>query len=535
MIDGRRAGRAVLRGPCSRGAAGVGAGWMAAVAGAAVVPRACGPSDQSLPTEVERTTLTLLVEGDERVMGPSFDAPPQFLVFLPMFTRTADGELEGRLARSWEPAEDHRSWTIHLNMDIRWHDGVQVTADDIAFSVELLSRPDVGYMAGVEVDVLDDSTLVWRSSEWDPLDDYRTFYPKHVLESLDPTTFYDWDFWIQPVGNGPYRYVRHVPKVMTELEANPDYFRGRPAIGRIILKFGSDVSGFPELLSGNVDAIEVNPIDVPKIDADPRFQLHYKLIPWHRMTVFWNHRRAALGDPRVRRAATLAIDRRELRELMNLPADLRLFDVPFTDRQWEELPTPLPHDPVEARRLLNEAGWRDEDGDGIRELEGEPLAFTAFAMEGYGGRAAVFVQDQLRRIGMQMEIQTLGGGPGIVWERLRDGNFDAALFWWDPGLDRTFGEESFLGYRNDRVSELVGSIDTTLDPTTLDSLHRELWPHFLTDVPVTYLFQTVSMWASRGRVRGLSSPWHGDPVWYAEDLWIEEEAIEEPGEKDTIP
>ncbi len=482
----------------------------------------CGPHDRDPSPDTERGTLTILVEGDERVMGPNFDTPPQFLVFLPMFAQTADGELEGRLARSIEPAEDHRSWTIYLNTDIRWHDGVPLTADDVAFSVQLLSRPDVGYMAGIEIEVLDDSTLVWRSHRRTPLDDYRTFYPKHVLEALDPATFYDWDFWIQPVGNGPYRYVRHVPKVMTELEANPDYFRGRPAIDRIILKFGSDVSGLLELLAGNVDAIPVNPIDVPKINADPRFQLHYKLIPWHKMTVFWNHRHAALGDPRVRRAATLAIDRRALHELMNLPADLHPFDVPFTDRQWGDLPEPLRHDPADARRLLDEASWRDQDGDGIREREGEALSFTAFAMEGYGGRAAVFVQDQLRRIGMQMEIQTLGGGPGVVWERLRDGSFDAALFWWDPGLDRTVGEDSFLGYRNERVAELVRAMDATLNPLALDSLHRELWPYFQADLPVTYLFGSVNFWASQGRVRGLSSPWHGDPVWYAEDLWIED-------------
>ncbi len=474
-------------------------------------------------------TLTVLVEGDERVMGPSSDTPPQFLVFLPLFARTAEGELEGRLARSWESAEDHRSWTIHLNTEIRWHDGVPVTAGDIAFSVQLLSRPDVGYMAGVEIDVLDDSTLVWHSSEWDPLDDYRTFYPKHVLEPLDPTRFYDWDFWIRPVGNGPYRYVRHVPKVMTELEANPDYFRGRPAIDRIILKFGSDVSGIPELLAGNVDAIHVNPIDVPKIEADPRFQLHYRLTPWHKMSVFWNHRHPALRDSRVRRAATLAIDRRELTELLNLPADLHPFDVPFTDRQWDEVPEPLPYDPVEARRLLEEAGLRDQDGDGIREQGGEPLSITTVVMPGYGDRAAVFLQDQLRRVGMRLDIETVGGGPGVVWGRLSRGEFDAALFWWDPGLDRTFGDDSFLGYRNARVEELVRAIGTTLDPAALDSLHRELWPYFQAELPVTYLFHTVRLWASRKRVRGLNSPWHGDPVWYAEHLRIDDEELPTKG------
>ncbi len=493
----------------------------------AMAAAACSPSDDERPTEAEPATLTVLVEGDERVLSPNSDTPPQFLVFLPMFERTAEGALVGHLARSWEAAPDYQSWTFHLNTDIRWHDGVPVTADDIAFSVELLSSPEGGpFMSGVEIEVLDDSTLVWHSAEWDPLDDYRVFYPKHLLESLDPARFFHWDFWVQPVGNGPYRYVRHVPSVMTELEANPDYYRGEPSIDRIILKFGTQESAFPELLSGSVDAIPVNLLDVPKIAADPRFQLHYRPWLWQKMTLFWNHRHAVLGDARVRRAATLAIDRHGLHELMNLPTDLHPFDVPYIDRHWGRLPEPLPHDPVEARRLLEEAGWRDEDGDGMRERDGEPLAFTVLAMAGFGDRVGVFVQEQLRQVGMRLEVETAGGDPAMVARRILSSEFDAAVFFWDPGLERTFGEESFLGYQNDRVAELVNTIATTLDPTAADSLYRELWPYFQAEIPVTYLFQTVRTWASRRAVRGMSSPWHGDPLWYAEHLWIEEPADE---------
>ena len=68
--------------------------------------------------------------------------------------------------------------------------------------------------------------------------DWTIFLPRHLLEDLDPGAFYDWDFWTHPVGNGPYRYVRHVPKTMIAFEANPDYFLGQPKIERVVLKFG---------------------------------------------------------------------------------------------------------------------------------------------------------------------------------------------------------------------------------------------------------------------------------------------------------
>ena len=85
---------------------------------------------------------------------------------------------------------------------------------------------DRAYSRGsTTITVLDDSTLTYTSTVQDPLSDYRTYYPKHLLENLDPTEFWNWEFWKHPVGNGPYRYVRHVPKTMIELEANPDYYR----------------------------------------------------------------------------------------------------------------------------------------------------------------------------------------------------------------------------------------------------------------------------------------------------------------------
>lgn len=94
-----------------------------------------------------------------------------------------DGKLEGKLARSWELSEDYRSWTVNLNKDVRWHEGVPVTAADIAFTVELPSRADVGYIAPgtIDITIIDGSTLVYTSTLNLPLPDYQAFCPKHLL------------------------------------------------------------------------------------------------------------------------------------------------------------------------------------------------------------------------------------------------------------------------------------------------------------------------------------------------------------------
>ena len=496
---------------------------------------ACGPADDSAdrqaagPDAREPVTVTVLVpDGDELVMSPVSDTPHKFLMFQPLVARAADGTLEPRLARSWEPSADHTSWTIHLDRNARWHDGVPVTSDDIKFTVELMSLPSVGYgqYYGVEIEVLDDSTFVWHSERNSPLGDYLSFFPKHVLEKLDPDGFYEWDFWAHPIGNGPYRYVRHLDKTLTELEAVSDYFRGRPAIDRVILKYGSGAGAIPELLASNVDVIPLNAIDVPKLENDRRFQITYKSAFWSGWVgygIMWNHRHPVLSDPSFRRAATLAIDRPALHSLLHLPDDLPVFDVVFTERQVSEAPEPLPYDPDAARRLLEDAGWVDADGDGVRERDGEELTFTAITDAGRGARVAVIVQARLRAVGVRMEIQTLPG-PMVVWQtRVKPGDFEAAIFWWNPGVYGTFGPDSFLGYLNEDVHALLEVLQTTQNPAVVDSLYRELWPHFQADIPVTFLVPRVTLFVSDRRLRGLSSPHRGDPVWYMEDLWWEEE------------
>jgi peptide/nickel transport system substrate-binding protein len=466
---------------------------------------------------------------DEAAVGPNFDLPAQFLVFLPLVARNADGELEGRLARSWKQFENFHSWTVHLNTAARWHDGVPVTAADIAFTVELLSRPDVGYLAQGEVtiNVLDDSTFIYESTLNSPLADYRTYYPKHLLDTLDPTKFYEWEFWTRPVGNGPYRYVRHVPKTMMELHANADYFRGKPAVQRVVLKFGEPQ--LTELLAGSVDALtSVSTLDLLKIADDPRFEAYHQY-GVDVEAIYWNHRSELFRDARTRRALTHAIDRRELLDLLNLPADLPLFDVVFSQRQWSELPGSLPHDPRQAVRLLEEAGWLDVDGDGVRERGGREFAFALLVSGTDGRRIGVYVQDQLRRVGIRAELRTVADW-ATLFGTVRAGDFDAAVFGhlMDVGSVRghlaLFGADSYVGYESREVVELFEAIAERGDPREQDALFTKLWPLFQRDVPATFLYPRVSTHVVRSWIRGLASPFRGDPVWYMEELWIDDES-----------
>lgn len=496
---------------------------------------ACRASDRD---GAQTETLTVAYCCDEWLMSPNWQMPAMHMLFLPLTVRNANDDLEGRLARSWEHSSDYRSWTVHLRTDVRWHDGAPVTAHDVAFTLDLLTHPAVLHYPpdAYSVAVLDDSTytIEYRKvGPGSPLDTYSVYYPRHLLEGLDPQEFARWEYWTRPVGNGPFRYVRHEPGVGMELEANPDFYAGEPAIRRVVIKFVPGAPLVTDLLSGEVDlAPMMNRMDVLTLGEDPRFQVHATPYPHRGKGIFWNHRRPPFDEARVRRAITLAIDRPELLRALSLPDETPLFDVIFTARQFRQgqLPPPLEADSAGAARLLAEAGWRDHDGDGIRDRGGTPFRFTALVPAGAeSDELAVLVQARLRRFGIAMEIRPLDGD--AVRRRRIAGDFDAVFgnhLMDAPGQGSPsaewFGHESASGYENLSVAARLDSLAAALDPAEADRLHRVMWPDFQRDLPVTFLQPVVSWTVSRQRVRGLGRPHVLDPMSAVEMLWIEEDS-----------
>ena len=483
------------------------------------------------------STLTIAYWGEQHALSPYEDDSAKFLMFLPLVGLDAKGDLRGRLADRWELSADYHEWTYHLRRGVRWHDGTPVTAHDIKFTADLFTADplwhngnDNSFPLGESVTVIDDSTVRIRYPG-DPGDDptYAVYLPKHLLEGLDAAHWADWDFWKHPVGNGPFRFVRFSPQTMMELEANPDFYAGKPRIERVVLQFGG--RGLTNLLAGTVDLIPgVLPnTDILTVAADERFRVYSGYPGFFGVSfgsILWKGDHPLFRDRRVRQALTLAINRQELLGVLNYPRDTPIVDAPYQlDRlRRGDLPAPLPYDPAQAALLLEQVGWRLGAADGIRRREGRPFQFTMLIRANQEeSPAAVYVQNQLRRVGVQMDIQALDSG--VVRARRNGGNFEAELTFHSFGpsqLRAYFAPNSRVGYPNAKLVELADRLSVTAEPQALDRIRRDIAQIFRTDLPMTFLFPYEAATFAHRRLRGLNSPWRVDPFSIMEELWIEE-------------
>lgn len=473
------------------------------------------------PASSRPNTVIIGVKDKEALLPDSTCA--DFLVFssLTVSSFGSDTELEPRLARSWDTSADGRVRTWYLRDDVRWHDGVPLTAQDVKFTFDLLSNPDVYWFRFEEVTAVDDYTLRVSASRHDYASDI-VIYPKHLLDHLDPEDFWEWDFWTQPVGSGPYRLVRYAPERFLELEANPEYFAGKPRIERLLLKFIGG-AGVSEALAGNIDILYfLQPDLMPALKQDGRFGIYYAVMP-AALGMYLNHRHPLFSDPRVRRAIALAIDRPAILETIGLSRDLPLTDVLFTTRQFlrGRLPPPLPCDPEGARRLLEQAGWIDQDGDGVREKGGTRARFSLYPRG--KGRREILIQNYLRRVGLAVEIEPPDPDSR---DRLESGDFDALVAVvqnWDPWFTRFCGEDSVVGYRNPRVAKALSQALTTSDLDTVDAIYVEIQGEIARDIPLILLQSGALMHVIHRRIKGLNPILRRDPMELMDELWIESE------------
>ncbi len=339
-----------------------------------------------------------------------FNLPPDYYKFNP------------RLVQSYEVSEDGTVWTLHLVENARWHDGEPVTAEDVKFTCEyLISRPE---WADVDVcfdyiEIIDDYTVKivnyrpitttntpgWWS--WDPI------LPKHIFEPYkDDVTLYPNE---EAIGSGPFKLKEFKPEEYMWLVANEDYWGGRPYLDEVVFRYyGSIDTILMALQSGEIDVItdtSIPPLRVSDLEANPDIKV--EVVPG--ITLYWLsfnlHKDTPLQDKNVRQAIQYGVDRDRIVDMVYMG-----YAKKYDSWIYEEDPVHHPnlpqydYNPDVANKILDEAGYIDTDGDGIREdpATGEDLAFELLSPDDvYMVKMATLVSEALPEIGISVDISTV--------------------------------------------------------------------------------------------------------------------------------
>jgi peptide/nickel transport system substrate-binding protein len=372
------------------------------------------------------------------------------LMFSYLVAADAHGHPVGDLARDVPSlanggiSSDGKTYTYHLRPNARWHDGVALTARDVAFSWRAIVNPRnnvlhrEGYQEVARIETPDARTVVVHLRRRYPpfvtqffttlQEGAKPVVPEHLLGRLAEIN--DAPFNAQPVGSGPFRFVAWERGRRIVVAANERYFKGRPKLERIEVAILPDVNTV-------ATALRTHEIDMP-VAANALIYDRFRALPGFRATLTdWNSQlilmlddaRPALRDPNVRRAIARSIDYSVLIDKLTYRTALPARDiVPPTSFGFANN-EPYPHDPAAARALLERSGWR-AGRDGVRTKNGARLSLVmVIGPTGLAPLVAVQLQSMLREAGIELTIKPYPYKGIFAFDGpIVNGRFDLAVF-----------------------------------------------------------------------------------------------------------
>lgn len=488
---------------------------------AAISPQAAAAGDAVVEAAIgEPRTLVPILASDSAsgaIVG---------LVFNGLVKYDPQLRLVGDLADHWEILDGGLAIVFHLRRHVRWHDGSPFTAADVRFTYEALMDPAVPtpYRSDFErvktLDILDPWTIkvTYQEPHAPALASWgMAMMPKHLLAGHDLRT----TPWArQPVGTGPFRFVRWVTADRIELAANPDYFEHPPHLKgwfyRIIPDQGTI---FLELRTEGVDLAGLTPLQYRRQLDGPVLRERYRtfrLPSWGYTYLGYNLALPMFRDVRVRQAINLAINKEAIIQgaLMGLG---RVATGPFLPESWAYDPAlaSAPYHPSRATALLAEAGWADHDGDGWLDRDGQPFRFTILTNQGNLPRelTAQIVQQQLRAVGIDVQIRIIEWS-SFVTQFLMTRRFEAVLLGWglspepDPydiwhSSKTGEGEFNVVGYSNPVVDRLLEAGRRTFDLAERTTIYHELQRILYEEQPYCFLYVPDALPILHARFRGV--------------------------------
>ncbi len=474
--------------------------------------------------EVEAPTPTeqVLIQGAYKDFKQAVEG--RNLVFETLMGVDEQGNSVPKLAESWEISPDGKTYTFHLRKGVKFHDRTPFNASVAKFSIEWSGKKKAFGKYIDWIEIVDDHTLrVYLKEYYRPfLLDLASEFSSKVISpnAVEPA----WDVngkLVNYIGTGPFKLADYKKDQEAVLVRNDDYWGKKPKLEKVIWKTVPDpYTQVLALKAGELDLIgaaehhsSLPYIEIAELQKDPN--LGVILHSYGRYQVIrFNCEKEPFNDVRVRKACNYAIDK----ELMvhTLFADIPKPSYRITDARFEWGPSNIDekyyrYDLDKAKKLMTEAGWADTDGDGILDKDGKHFTCELIVPAGEANADVVapFMQSELKKLGIQMNIITLESG--AAGKRQKEGKYD--LYVHHSGcLPSVAGYIEIggnyhaggwpHGYQNDTLDKLIEKAWTTPDEAEWRALCDQIWQLLHKEAPCIPLYDITKPVVFKKNVHG---------------------------------
>lgn len=436
------------------------------------------------------------------------------------------------LAASYNISTDGKTYTFYLRKGITFHDGHELTAEDVKFTFDKIldKKTNTVRRSSYEINgkpvrfkIIDQYTIQAILPE--PFSPFLVnmsmeILPKHLLENEDINTA---AFNRYPIGTGPFTFEEWQSGQYVRLKRYNSYFDGNVKLAGIIYKIIPDKrTALIALEKGELHATSIPNKDFERIEKDPRLNVfRYDQLMYSYLAFNLEH--PLFKDVRVRQALAHAIDKEALVNAVlrgygrpaHLPASPVAWSYPDDKDVYK-----IDYNPEKAKSLLRQAGYRYDASGKLLTASGQPVSFTVITNKGNVDRekSVQIIQRYMANIGIDMRIQLMEWGSfiKIVNSPKAPKDFDAVLLGWSTGIDPdsySIWHSSqypqgfnFIGYKNPRVDALLERGRQVSDRGERKKIYGEMYDLIARDLPYIFLYYPQSLQAVDKHVRGLSEP-----------------------------
>ncbi len=519
-------------------------------AGAIVTDRGSGAAEPTFGGTYVEGVAGVAQYLDPIVAATNVDRDVSELVFSGLTRFDRDGSIVADLAAGFQADPTGKVWTFSIRSDATWHDGAPVVADDVLYTVGLLQDkayigPYAAAFRGVGVEKLEEKVVRFTLPDvYAPFAGSTTvpLLPSHLLGRVGYVDLPRQPFNAHPIGTGPFK-VQDVDARQVTLVRSDDFYRTRPArsrayLDKLVLRFYPDEgSTLAALARGEIDGTGgLSPQDAERARSLKGIDL-YSLPSNDFTALFLNVRptKPVFRDRSVRQAIATAIDRGRV---LDVAADGRgtVADEFVPSSSWayvRDLPR-YTFSASDARAMLDQADWKDHDGDGVRDKDGTALQFSISTSDEPARLAAARqIADDLGRVGMRVDVRSVPFAQ-LVDRVARQRDFDALLVAITVGSDpdpypffhssqlRDPGD-NFSGFSTLTLDRALEQARRTLDLGKRRELFAPVFDAIATEVPVVFLYYSDYLYAQDRVVKGQKITPISDATqrfWNVEDWYV---------------